>query len=257
MSVIGRLLAHPLRKDLHPDDPDTTAAHRAIVRSKPFLRKIYREWYQTIIDRLPQTEGAVLEVGSGPGFFADVFPEVITSEVFLCDGIKIVADARELPFEQHSLRAIVMTDVMHHIPDAEAFLGETQRTLKPGGRLLMIEPWVSPWSSFIYRRFHSEPFRPNASTWSFPSSGPLSGANGAVPWMVFQRDRKRFEALFPALSVEKIEPCMPFRYLAAGGVSLRALAPGWTFGIWSAFERILEPWSASLAMFAFIEVERR
>jgi ubiquinone/menaquinone biosynthesis C-methylase UbiE len=40
---------------------------------------------------------------------------------------------RKLPFPDGSLRAIVMTDVMHHIADAECFSAEAQRTLVPGG----------------------------------------------------------------------------------------------------------------------------
>lgn len=257
MMMLGRLLAHPLTRGLRPDDPRTTAARKAIVRGKPFLREIYREWYEKIIAALPAAQGPVLELGSGAGFFADLFPEAVTSEVFFCQGVRAVADARRLPFADRSLRAIVMTDVMHHIPEPERFLGEARRTLKPGGRMLMVEPWVSPWSTFVYTRFHSEPFRPQASTWSFPSTGPLSGANGAVPWIVFSRDRSRFEALFPELEIACIEPCMPLRYLVSGGVSLRALSPAWTFPLWTALERLVHPWIRSLAMFAFIRVDRR
>jgi 2-polyprenyl-3-methyl-5-hydroxy-6-metoxy-1,4-benzoquinol methylase len=48
-----------------------------------------------------------------------------------------------------SLRGIVMTNVLHHIPDARAFLKEAARCLHPGGVIAMIEPWVSPWSRLI------------------------------------------------------------------------------------------------------------
>jgi len=257
MTVIGRLLAHPLTRGLHPDDPRTTFVRRDLIRSKPFLQKIYREWYRRIIEVLPQGEGGVLELGSGAGFFAELCPQAITSEMFLCAGIRLVADARRLPFADGSLRALVMTDVMHHIPQPQAFLAEARRILRPGGRIVMIEPWVSAWSRFVYARFHSEPFRPEASSWSFPSTGPLSGANGAVPWIVFERDAALFRELFPELVVEKIEPCMPFRYLFSGGVSLRSLAPGWSFPVLTFLERLTQPWMRSLAMFAFIQLERR
>lgn len=150
MTVIARLLAHPLTKGLHPDDPRSTFLRRDVIRGKPFLRRIYREWYGKIIEALPPLEGGVLELGSGAGFFAELFPQAITSEVFLCEGIRAVADARRLPFADGSLRAIVMTDVMHHIPDPQDFLAEARRTLKRGGRILMVEPWVSAWSRFIY-----------------------------------------------------------------------------------------------------------
>jgi SAM-dependent methyltransferase len=257
MSVLGRLLAHPLTRGLHPDDAETTRIRRQIVQSKPFLRKIYLEWYQKLLDAIPPIEGEILELGSGAGFFRDLCPAAITSEVFPSPGVRAVVDARRLPFKDGALRSIVMTDVMHHIPDVGRFLAEAQRTIAAGGRLLMIEPWVSPWSSFIYKRFHSEPFRPEALEWDFPSTGPLSGANGAIPWMVFQRDLERFRRLFPGLHLLSVEPFMPFRYLLSGGVSMRALAPGWSFAVCRRFENLVAPWMSRVAMFAFIALERR
>lgn len=257
MSLARRLIAHPLARGLDENHPETTEVRKRIVLSKPFLRRVYLEWYAKLVERLPDGEGPVLELGSGAGFFGELVPDVITSEVFMCQGIKSVVDARQLPFPDASLRAIVMTDVMHHIPDVESFLCEASRTLVAGGRLLMVEPWVSPWSTFVYTRFHPEPFRPESPDWSFPSTGPLSGANGAIPWMVFERDQRKFREMYPKLEVRRIERFMPFRYLISGGVSLRSLAPGWSFPIWRGLERLLTPLMPSLAMFAFVEVERR
>jgi hypothetical protein len=121
----------------------------------------------------------------------------------------------------------------------------------------MIEPWVSSWSRFVYTRFHHEPFRPEAEDWSFPSVGPLSGANGALPWIVFVRDRKRFEAEFPALAIEEIRPFLPFRYLLSGGVGMRSLMPDFTHSMWKGIERILAPQMHRLAMFAYVSLRRR
>jgi SAM-dependent methyltransferase len=257
MTLVGRWLAHPLTRGMEPDDPATTRLRRRIVEAKPFLRKIYLEWYARLLHALPAVDGTILELGSGAGFFRDLCPEAITSEVFACPGIQSVIDAHRLPFRDGSLRAIVMTDVMHHISEPGRFLAEAQRALVPGGRMLMIEPWVSAWSKFLYTRFHPEPFRPEASTWEFPSSGPLSGANGALPWIIFHRDLAAFRSRFPRLDLVRVEPFMPFRYLLSGGVSMRGLAPAWSFGLWKGIERLLAPWMRQLAMFAFIVIERR
>ena len=121
----------------------------------------------------------------------------------------------------------------------------------------MIEPWVTSWSQFIYKRFHHEMFRPEAEDWSFPSTGPLSDANGAIPWIVFMRDRQIFESEFPNLVVDRIRPMLPFRYLVSGGVSMRSLMPAFTHWSWRRLEQILEPRMSSLAMFAFVSVRRR
>ena len=39
-----------------------------------------------------------------------------------------------------------------------------------------------------------------------------SGANGALPWILFTARSRQFEREFPQWSVELIEPLMPFRY---------------------------------------------
>ncbi len=254
--MLRSILAHPLTRGRSIDDPVTTALRRSIVISKPFLRAIYRDWYRAIRERVPDGSGSVLELGSGAGFFEEFLPGVITSEVFECPGVQRIVDARQLPFAAGELRGIVMTDVLHHIPDAAAFFREAARCLRPGGVVTMVEPWVSPWSRLIYTHLHHEPFEPGVERWDFPAKGPLSDANGALPWILFERDRKRFEAEFPSLKIEEIRPMMPFRYLVSGGVSMRNLMPGFTTPLWKLVEKTCEPQMKRLAMFSLISLRR-
>lgn len=255
--LLYSMLAHPLTRNLSVDDPITTSLRKKIILEKPFLKKIYQEWYKLILLHLPEIKGPILELGSGAGFLSKYIPDLITSEVFVCSDVSTVLDARSLPFQDQSLRAIVMTDVLHHIPNPELFFAEAEKTLACSGRIIMIEPWVTPWSTFIYSNFHNEPFYPEADQWSFPPTGPLSGANGAIPWIVFSRDRERFDSDFCNLEVINVFPMMPFRYLLSGGVSLRSLMPGWSFNIWRNFERLLNPLINKIAMFALIVVEKQ
>lgn len=250
--LLNRLLAHPLTCGLEVDDPRTTMLRRQIIREKPFLEAIYREWYSLVLARLPTT-GRLLELGSGAGFLRDMAPEVITSEVFPTPGVMLVADGRRMPFRTAGLDAIVMTDVFHHIPDVAAFLAEAARCVRPGGRMVMIEPWRTAWAQWVYRNLHSEPFEPDAG-WTIPPSGPLSGANGALPWIVFSRDRERLEEEFPEWRLKAVEPLMPLAYLLSGGVSLRSLMPGWCYGPCRKLESGLD--QRRWAMFALIELER-
>ncbi len=254
---IKRLLAHPETRDLGIDDPRTTERRRGIIESNRFLWRIYDEWYRLISASLPAGPGSVLELGSGAGFLDRYVPGLITSEVFPCPGIQLVLDARRLPFSSGTLRAIAMVDVLHHIPDNRAFLREAQRCLRSGGRIVMIEPWVSTWSRPIYSHLHHEPFDPHAADWTFPDSGPLSGANGALPWIIFQRDRRQFEAEFPELGIQAVRPFLPFRYLVSGGVSMRQLMPTATFPLWRGFESALGAWGHHWSMFAFVQLARR
>lgn len=257
--MLGRVLAHPLTRGLDPDDPRTTELRRKIIKEKAFLRKLYEEWYRALIAAIPAAEacpGKILELGSGGGFLREMLPECLSSEVFPCAGVDMTLDARKLPFADNSLRAIVMVDVFHHIPDVATFLSEAQRALSPGGVIAMLEPWNTAWSCFVYRRLHSEPFIPEATDWAFPETGPLSGANGALPWIVFERDRKKFVKDFPGLKLKSITLGYPFSYLFSGGVSLRASLPGAFFPAFRAFERLLKPAEDKLAMFAFIVLQR-
>jgi len=257
MSLLRSMLAYPLTRGLDIDSPATTALRRRIVREKSFLRNLYEEWYRLIDTALPSTDGGVLELGSGAGFLDEFIDGLITSEVFPTPGARVVLDGKRLPFPGSSLRAIVMTDVFHHIAAPRAFLWEAVRTLKPGGAIIMIEPWVSAWSRLVYRHLHHEPFEPDAVNWEFPSTGPLSGANGALPWIVFSRDRTVFESEFPALHIRAIQPMMPFSYLLSGGVSMRSFMPGFMYRPWRTLEKGAGLLSRFLAMFAMIIVQTR
>jgi SAM-dependent methyltransferase len=256
LTTVAGWLEHPLTRGLPVDSPETTRLRRRVIASKPFLRRIYEEWYSTIARHVPAGPGRVLELGAGAGFLQEHLPDVIRSEIFPCPGVAVVLDGCHLPFGPGSLRAIVMTDVLHHIPDVRRFLSEASDVVREGGVLVMIEPWVTRWSRFVYSNFHHEPFQPDAQTWEFAAAGPLSSANGALPWIVFERDRGIFEGEFGEWRIESIRPGMPLRYLLSGGVSLRSLMPGWTFDAWRQVERALEPWMTSLAMFATIVLRR-
>jgi SAM-dependent methyltransferase len=249
-------LAHPLTRGLDIDSPQTTNLRKQIIRSKPFLRKIYEEWYRAIVAEVPDGPGGVLELGTGAGFLREYLPALITSDVFPIEGVDLVIDAADLPFADAELKAIVMTNVLHHFADVRAFLDEATRCVRPGGRVVMLEPWNTLWARIIYRRLHHEPFEPAAKEWGFDGDGPLSDANGALPWIVFRRDRERFEREYPTWRVRSIRETMPFRYLASGGVSMRSLMPGWSFSLWKGVERLLHPLRQMLGMFALITLEK-
>ena len=256
MSHLRRWLEHPLTRGLDLDDPRTTRLRRRVLAEKPFLRRIYQEWYGEIARSLPPGPEPVLELGAGAGFLGDFVPGLIRSEVFQTPGIDAVLDGLALPFAGGSLRGIAMTNVLHHLPRPLDFFAEAARCVRPGGGVTMIEPWVTPWSRLVYTRLHHEPFDPASPGWELAGGGPLSGANGALPWILFARDRERFQREAPAWEIRSIAPLMPFRYLVSGGVSLRSLMPAASFPLWRGLERALSPWGDRLAMFAHVVLER-
>src|SRR5262249_23113677 len=149
-------LLHPLTRGLDIDSPETTRLRKRIIREKRFLFRVYQEWYRRIAAEVPPAPGSALELGSGAGFMNEHIPDLITSEVFPVEGVGRIVDAGDLPFEAGSLRAVVMTNVFHHLPEPRRFLDEASRCVRTGGRLVMLEPWNTPWSRLIYTRLHHE-----------------------------------------------------------------------------------------------------
>ena len=238
------------------DDPAVTQYHARLIKEKPFLNKIYRDFYETYQKALGHsTEGMYVELGSGGGFVKECIPYIKTSDVLCIPNIDLSLTAENIPFKDDSVDAFLMIDVFHHVKDPASVLSELNRCLKPGGKVIMIEPANTLWGWFIYKNFHHETFDPSAD-WAVSGEGPLSSANGAIPWIVFNRDRKRFETEFKSLRIKKICHHTPFRYLISGGVSMRQLMPSWMYPVINGIEFILSPINGLIGMFSTIELQK-
>jgi SAM-dependent methyltransferase len=157
----------------------TLEEHRRIWAAKPVLDAIYTPWFRALVEGLPG--GArVLEVGAGPGFLAEYVararPDLrwISSDLGLVPWNALAADALRLPFRAEAFDAVVGLDVLHHLAQPRSFFAEAARALRGGGRLALIEPWVSPFSYPIYRWFHQEGCRPELDPWEPFPQGPGS-----------------------------------------------------------------------------------
>ena len=241
-------------KDL--DDPAVTLLHAEIVKRKPFLRRLYIDFYKQFGKAVSEPEKKVLvELGSGGGFIKEVIGNVITSDILELPNVDKVFSASDMPFEEKSIDAFFMFDVLHHLTDSRAFFKEAIRCLKVSGKIAMIEPANTLWSRFIYRNFHHELFDTQAK-WGLDKAGPLSQGNGAIPWIIFSRDRKIFEAQFPSLKIVGMRNHTPLRYLLSGGLTLRQLVPSFTYSLIKAIGYTLSPINNWLGMFQTIELEK-
>ena len=237
------------------DDPATTLLHRRIIQEKPWLRRLYVDFYRQFSQAMPHPEGKVLvELGSGGGFLKEILPSVITSDVLDLPNVDRVFAAEHMPFDDASVDGIFMFDVLHHMADPAAFLAEAGRCLKVGGRVVCIEPANTAWARFVYTRFHHEGFDPRGP-WS-TGAGPLSQANGALPWIIFVRDRQIFERRFPLLRVVRLRNHTPLRYLLSGGLSFRTLAPAFAYQPVRVLEGLASGLNDWIGMFQTVELER-
>jgi ubiquinone/menaquinone biosynthesis C-methylase UbiE len=99
----------------------------------------------------------VLDVGTGPGYAArraakrgavatgvDLAEEMLELARRRNGGARFMrADAEDLPFEEHSLDAVVSHFAVHHVPQPERALREFARVTRPGG-WIAISSWDQP-----------------------------------------------------------------------------------------------------------------
>lgn len=240
------------------DSAEASVQHAQLIRSKTFLRKIYEEHYLFFKRELQNApQGLCVELGSGGGFIKDVLPDALASDVVPLPTTDLAFSALDLPFRNQTLRGIVMINVFHHIQDVRRFLREAERCLKPGGRVLMVEPANTLWGKFFYQNFHHEPFVPEQEEWELPKGGRMSSANDALPWIVFCRDRERFTREFPGYSLDLAKPFMPVRYLISGGVSKPQLLPGFLYPLVAGVEQLAAPLHPLIGMFMRIALTKR
>ena len=238
------------------DDPKATLAHRDLILQKPFLMRLYNDWYDVFINKAKEIKtGKHLEIGSGGGFLKEVFPEVITSDILALPNVDMVFSAEVMPFKENELASIVMLNVFHHIPKPYLFLQEAQRTLVKGGKIIMTEPANSALGRFIYKRFHHEPFEENGPR-EIKAGNPLSNSNQALPHIYFERDLELFKKEFPLLKINSIKYHSPFSYIISGGVSRSAMLPYFMYNFVKGIEWLFSPLSKQLGLFCTIEVEK-
>lgn len=241
----------------HLDSPEAAKIHKEIINSKPFLKRIYRDYYLELLSSVGKESKIVVELGSGGGFIKELRPGVTTSDVLDLSCVDMRFSATDMPFEKSSIDAFLMVDVFHHIPDIRRFLGEADRCLKKGGIIAMIEPANTVWSRIVYKRFHHEKFDTGAG-WTLPEGGgPLSNANGALPWIVFHRDRTVFERAFPGLRIKRMRIHTPILYIASGGFTLKQLVPSFLYPVFKFCETVLSPLNPLIGMFETVVIEKK
>lgn len=234
-----------------------TAANRERWRGKPALRHIYQDLYRRMAASC--RPGRTLEIGGGSGNLKEHLAGVISSDIGFAPWLDLVADAQRLPLAAASLANIVLFDVLHHIEFPRAFLAETARVLMPGGRLVMVEPAITPASWPFYRFAHPEPVRMGEDP--LREGDPRRRrdafeANQAFPTLLFGRHRRRFATLFPTLAIRRVEHLSLLAYPLSGGFQPWSAMPvRWVVPLLR-LEDALAPWLGRLLAFRlFIVIE--
>jgi SAM-dependent methyltransferase len=215
---------------------------RLLWKEKPVLRNIYHDFYGRIIKHC--NAGITLEIGGGSGNLKEHLDNVISTDIVHTPWLDAAADAQSLPFRPGSFDNIVAVDVLHHIERCCDFFDEAANTLKKGGRLVLVEPAITPVSWFFYSFFHPEPLDMNVDPFINPPPDPLRkpfDANQAIPTLLFGKYRDRFQHRFPEFQVLETGYFSLFAYPLSGGFRPWCLIPTGAITPLLALENILSP----------------
>lgn len=204
--------------------------HRALWAAKPVLGDVYGVWFRQLATVAAQGE-RVLEIGAGPGQFSEWVrrhrPDLrwIAADLLPAPWNHLAADACALPLRSQGVDLVVGLDVLHHLARPRAFFTEAARVTRPGGRIALMEPWVTPLSYPIYRFAHQEGCTLGIDPWEpFAAAKEAFDGDGALAWRIV---RSTAEAEWRRLGFRapRVVAVNAFAYLATLGFRPSSLLP--------------------------------
>lgn len=200
-----------------PSD-DWIVEHRALWRRKSGLRDYYTT--QIFNRMIPEiVDGPTLQLGTGAGLFSQYYPGMVNSDITAHDGVDVTTDVHDLQFDDDSFANIVGIDVLHHFAKPGLALRECARILRPGGRLILVEPWAGPLGWLFFRFAHHEDCADIDNPWddAFPESkNPMDG-NAAIPITVLHKRASELRRHVPNLRISMSEPFGCLSVILTGG----------------------------------------
>jgi len=227
--------------------------------TKETVRLIYEDMYHRIIASC--NKGLTLEIGGGSGNFKPYINNIITTDIITTPWIDATVDAQFLPFADNIFENIVGIDILHHAECPKKLISECSRVIKTGGRIIFVEPLISPASWFIYHFFHPEKVdlsvNPLEITSGTCNKEPFD-ANQAIPTLIFGKYCERFKEVFPKLTIHTYEKFALLAYPLSGGFRKWNLISANKITQLLCFERKLNKYLGSLMGFRiYIVLEKK
>ena len=223
-------------------------------------KKVLRKLYKNLADKMlaESIPGLGLEVGSGiSNFKGSLHEKIIRMDIQKAKGLDVVADAHFLPFRNELFSKIFLFDVLHHLDCPLVFFSEANRVLANGGRIIMVEPGITPISKFFYKMFHQEPVEmdwvPKKNCLPDFNKDPYD-SNQAIPTLLFFKYNKIFDELNISFNIIKKNWISLFAYPLSGGFKSWSLIPSFFVNPILKFEDLLLPIVGPLMAFRLIVV---
>lgn len=235
----------PIRQnDQYYEDRAATLRNRERLAANTNLVFWYQKLYEHQFVNVSDIDHkCVLEIGSGTSPLRKFHPGVLTSDVLDLDYLDFVFDCHEInqvsEIADGSLDFITLTNVLHHLRDPLLFLNRAATKLKPGGKIILTEPYFSTLSSLIYKYLHHEPVvfdlhEPLLSE----VTGRLASANQALPHLIFFSPKKWSDRLLGnyRFSKRQVRYFTSIAYMATGGISRKLPVPKFLYRAYFALD---------------------
>ena len=230
-------------------------ARRRIWEAKYAIRACYRGWFERLQPWI--VPGPAVEIGAGSGQMKDFWPELIATDLVETPFVDLVADGMRLPLADGSLGNLLAIDLLHHLADPRLFFDEATRVLRPGGRVLAIEPYITPASWLGYRLMHHEDVWFGGYHRTGPDKGPWEG-NMAIPNLLFSRERAAWARRHPRLGILELRRFSFFDFQLAGGFKQWAFVSSpRLYDLFRRADRLLDPFGPLLGFRIACVIERR
>ncbi len=208
---------------------------------KSYLDSLYNR-----IGREFRSKSKLLEIGAGAGISKNFLNQKIERTDILPwaqNGVIGQINALSLPYNANHFDGAFCVDVIHHLSDPIKAIEELLRVTIPGGKIIIIEPYVSVFSYPIYKIFHSE-----KTTWKINlsnsgqilSDNPSEGDQGVSRSLFIDKfQKKHIEQRFVEICKWKIEYFSPLSFFATGGLSKPLPTPAFFIQVILKFETLL------------------
>ena len=201
-------------------------------KAKALLRDVYFQMYTKVAKWIDTSvAGKIIEIGSGIGNFGEFLSDVVLTDQSIQPWIDLTCSAYRLPFLDRTVSNIVMFDVFHHLSAPRAFFESARSAMASGGRIIVVEPYISLVSSVAYGVFHDEPIAWRAKIEDTPSSEYYAAQGNATRLLFGDLD------WLPGWRVVHREAFSAFGYLLSGGFSRPALYPRALLSTFNAIDR--------------------